>query len=192
LVRTAIHVSAFVFLASLASATCANAQQGDVTSPPYYISPEGRFAVIFPSDPTIAEGTYTAQDGMEYPATRYSLMEDGNTYQVTVVDTTTGPAVDEGMVEYAVTNLKNEGELIYESDLAYEPGVGSRQLMVSLNDGSQIQAAIYMWDHRLYVSESRGMPGTPAVLRFAQSIVLLGPDGGEVNFNADEGEGPAR
>jgi hypothetical protein len=78
--------------------------------------------------------------------------------------------------------------LVYQSQAEYEPGVGSRQMIVSLPGGRQIQGAVYMWDRHLFIVEGTGMAGSPPLLRFAQSIVLFQGNGEEVQ--GDGGGGP--
>jgi hypothetical protein len=157
-----------------------HAQDGDrdVTSPPFFIDHDARFAIMFPGDPTIDPVEYTTSDGMQFPARRFSVVDGANQYLLTYVDFTSGPITDVGIVDKAVGNIVGQGEIIYESDAEYEPGVESRQLMVSYSDGTQTHASVYMWDHRMVITEAIGAPGTPSLLRFAQSLTLLRPDGG--------------
>lgn len=177
--RVAAVLSSIVVLASLGGATAASAQGGDrgVTSPPFYIDRDARFAVMFPGEPTVEDMIYSTGAGAQFPARQFSIVQGSNEYHVTFVDFSAGPAVDAGIVENAVNELMRQGELIYQSAAEYEPGVESRQLMVSLSDGNQIQASVYMWDHRFIMTVAIGAPGTPSLLRFAQSITLLEEDG---------------
>jgi hypothetical protein len=47
-----------------------------------------------------------------------------------------------------------------------------------------------MWDHRLYIAEASGTPGSSTVLQFEQSIMLLDGDGNELNLDAAAFGGP--
>lgn len=181
--RVAAVLSSIVVLASSAVWTAASAQDGDrgVTSPPFYIDRDARFAIMFPGEPAVTDMTYTTKAGAQFPARQFSVVQGPNKYSVTVVDFSAGPAVDDEIVDNAADELIRMGELVYQASAEYEPGVGSRQLMVSLSDGNQIQGSVYMWDHRLFITEARGAPGVPSLLRFAQSITLFMADGNEVN-----------
>jgi len=179
-VRLLAIVSSLMGLALLGVPLVATAQDEGrgVTSPPFYIDAAARFAIIFPVEPNLENIDYATEDGSRFPAKHYSVVEGSNHYRLTYVDFSTGPAADARIVEHAVNDWIGQGELIYQSDAEYEPGVESRQLMVSRGDGNEIQASAYMWDHRLILTEAIGPPGTPSLLRFAQSLTLLTPDGG--------------
>jgi hypothetical protein len=167
----------------------AAAQDRGLTSPPFYINREAHFAIMFPATPAVKDISYVSALGTR-PAKQFSVMQGANQYMVTVVDFANGPAVDSAVVQKAVDGLKAKGKLVYEAAAEYETGVGSRQFMVTLPDGRQLQSSVYMWDHRLWITEGIGAPGTPTLLRFAQSMTLLEADGNEVN-NGAPGE-PAR
>jgi hypothetical protein len=189
--RLAAIVASVVFLASCAGATPAEAQGGGdrgPTSPPFYINRDARFAVLFPGTPAVSDVTYTTATGARLPAKRYSVAQGNGQYNVTVVNFPAGPAVDPAIIQHAVDTVLRKGTLVYQSQAEYEPGVGSRQMIVSLADGRQIQASVYMWDRRLFITEGMGTPGSPALLRFGQSIVLFQANGEEVQ--GDGGGGP--
>ncbi len=177
--RVAAILSLIMVLASIGGTTAASAQGTDrgLTSPPFYIDRDARFGVMFPGEPTVDDIEYATEAGLHFPARQYSIVQGSNEYRVTFVDFSAGPAADPVIVENAVNELVRQGELIYQATAEYEPGVESSQLMVSLGDGNEIQASVYMWEHRLVMTEATGAPGTPSILRFVQSITLLEADG---------------
>jgi hypothetical protein len=185
--RTAAVLS---LLAVLAVPVGAAAQGRGPSSPPFYINREAHFAIIFPAPPAVKDITYTTALGPR-PAKQFSVTQGANQYSVTVVSLANGPAVDAAVVQKAVDAIKAKGKLVYEADAEYETGVGSRQLMVTMPDARQVQASVYMWDHRLWITEGIGAPGTPALLRFAQSMTLLEANGNEVNNGAPPERGEA-
>lgn len=190
--RLAAIIASVVFLAACAVATPAGAQGGGdrgPTSPPFYINREARFAVLFPGTPVVTDVTYTTGSGARFPAKQYAVAQGTSQYNVTVVDFSAGPAVDAAVVEHAVNNIIRKGMLVFQSRAEYETGVDSRQMIVSLSDGRQIQASVYMWNHRLFITEGTGTPGSPALLRFGQSIVLYEPNGNEVQGDPPAGGG---
>jgi hypothetical protein len=109
---------------------------------------------------------------------------------VTVVDFSAGPAVDADIVEHAAEQLRRKGEVRFQYADEYDPGIPGRQLNIFQSDGRQIRASIYMWDHRLYIAEASGTPGSSTVLQFEQSIMLLDGDGNELNLDAAAFGGP--
>ena len=63
------------------------------------------------------------------------------------------------------------------------------QLNIFQADGRQLRASVYMWDHRLYITEASGVPGAQSLLQFEQSITLLDADGKELNLDGARFEG---
>jgi hypothetical protein len=179
--RVATVLSCIFALALSGTAVAADNDRGP-PSPPFYKSVESRFAVIFPGQPVVKNTTYTNGNGAPVPAKQYVLEQGPNKHIVTVADYTKGPAADPAIVERAVQQLRDRGKLLYESAEAYEEGIPSRQVSVSERNGNSLRASVYMWDHRLFIVEASGTPGTSSLLRFQQSVTLLNPDGGELNF----------
>lgn len=153
------------------------------SSPPFYINRDYRFAVIFPAEPTATDVTYANASGDSYRARRFVVEQDANLHTVTVVDVSTGPAVDLNIVEHATDELRALGEVRFQADDDYDPGLPGRQLNIFQADGRQLRASVYMWDHRLYITEANGTPGASSLLQFEQSITLLNADGSEINLD---------
>ena len=152
------------------------------SSPPFYINKEYRFAVIFPGEPAAKDITYTNGSGDSLPAREFSVEQDSNRHVVTVVHVANGPEIDLNLVEHATEELRRKGEVRFQAYDDYDPGLPGRQLNIFQADGRQLRASVYMWDHRLYITEANGVPGTSSLLQFEQSITLLNPDGSEVNL----------
>ena len=154
------------------------------TSPPYYVNREYRFAVIFPGEPAATDIAYTTSLGTTVPARQFSLGQGTDRLAVTVVDFSAGPAVDAGIVEHAAEALRSRGEVRFQFTEDYDPGLPGRQLNIFQGDGRQLRASVYMWDHRLYITEASGAPGSFPVLQFEQSVMLLDGNGNELNLDA--------
>lgn len=160
------------------------------TSPPYYVNREYQFAVIFPGEPAATDIAYTTSSGATVPARQFSLGQGTDRLTVTVVDFSAGPAVDVGIVEHAAEVLRSRGEVRFQFADDYDPGLPGRQLNIFQSDGRQLRASVYMWDHRLYITEASGAPGSSPVLQFEQSVTLLDADGKELNLDAAAFGGP--
>jgi hypothetical protein len=165
-------------VAALVLSTGASAQLGA----PFYVNREYRFAAIFPGEPASEAVVYSNSSGDSYPARRFSVDQDNNQHTITVVDISSGPAVDLNIVEHAADDLRKKGDVRFQEYDEYDPGVPGRQLNIFETDGRQLRASVYMWDHRLYITEANGAPGTISLLQFEQSITLLNADGSTVNF----------
>ena len=160
------------------------------TSPPYYINREHRFAVIFPGQPMARDITYATSSGAPIPARQFYIEAGGEQFLVTVVHFETGEAVDNQAVDHAAEQLRRKGEVRFQFAEEYDPGLPGRQLNIFEPNGRQLRASVYMWDHRLYITEASGAPGSSDGLQFEQSIMLLDADGNELNLDAAAFGGP--
>jgi hypothetical protein len=84
-------------------------------------------------------------------------------------------------VQHAADQLRGRGEVRFEYDDAYDPGVPGRQLNILQTDGRQLRVSTYMWDHNLYIAEAIATPGDMAALKLEQSLLLLDNDGNPVD-----------
>lgn len=160
------------------------------TSPPYYINREYRFAVIFPAEPMARDVAYTTSSGASIPARQFHLEQGSDQLTLTVVVFASGPAVDIAAVDHAADRLRQRGEVRFQFAEDYDPGLPGRQLNIFQSDGRQLRASVYMWDHRLYITEANAAPGSSAALQFEQSIMFLDADGNELNLDAAAFGGP--
>ena len=159
------------------------------SSPPFYVDKEYRFAAIFPAPPAAMDVTYRNASGDSFPARQFRVEQDGNAHTITVVDVSSGMPIDLNLVEHAAEELRRRGEVRFSADDEYDPGLPGRQLNIFQPDGRQLRASVYMWDHRLYITEASGAPGASSLLQFEQSITLLDADGKELNLDAARFEG---
>ena len=185
LART-IVATGLSFLGLLVALGAAVAQ----TSPPYYINREYRFAVIFPGEPVARDVGYTTTSGASVPARQFQHAQGNDRLTLTVVVFASGPAVDNSAVDHAAAQLRQKGEVRFEFAEDYDPGLPGRQLNIFQSDGRQVRASVYMWDHRLYITEATAAPGSSEALQFEQSIMLLDADGNELNLDAAAFGGP--
>jgi len=161
------------------------------TSPPYYINREYRFAVIFPGEPMSREVAYTTSSGTSVPARRFAIERGTDQFTITIVVFPAGPAVDTQAVDHAAEQLRQRGEVRFQFADEYDPGLPGRQLNIFQSDGRQLRASVYMWDHRLYITEASAPPGSSDALQFEQSVTILDADGNELNLDAAAfGQGP--
>jgi hypothetical protein len=174
------------FLALLATLGAAAAQ----TSPPYYINREYRFAVIFPGEPVARDVSYATSSGASVPARQFHHSQGNDQLTLTVVVFASGPPVDNAAVDHAAAQLRQRGEVRFQFAEEYDPGLPGRQLNIFQSDGRQVRASVYMWDHRLYITEATAAPGSSEALQFEQSIMLLDADGNELNLDAAAFGGP--
>ena len=176
--RVALLSSALVLV--LSGAAMAQALDASL-----YRNADYRFAVIFPDEPMVKEISYTTNDGASVLARQFYVEQGTNQYLVTVVNLPAGPAIDHDAVEHAAEQMRQKGEVRFQFDMGYDPGIPGRQLNILQPDGRQLRASAYMWDYNLYITEAIATPGDIAALKFEQSILLLNADGSPV----DTGQG---
>jgi hypothetical protein len=157
---------------------------------PLYANREHRFAVIFPSQPLARDISFPARGGGNLPARQFYVEQGNDRFLVTVVHVPGGPAVDNQLVEHAAEQLRARGEVRFQFDMGYDPGVPGRQLNIFERNGRQLRASLYMWDHRLYIAEASAEPGSSAALQFEQSLTLLDAAGDELDTG--QGNAPVR
>jgi hypothetical protein len=162
------------------------------TSPPFYISRDYRFAIIFPTEPVATDMTYATGSGASVPARQFTVDQNGNRHVITIADFSSGATVDIGVVDRAAAELRRRGEVRFQADEEYDPGLPGRQFNIIEPNGRQLRASVYMWDHRLYITEAEGDPGAISLLQFEQSVTLLDADGKEINLDAALFEGGGR
>jgi len=73
------------------------------------------------------------------------------------------------------------GEVRFQAYADYDPGIPGRQLNIMETGGRQLRASVYMYDRRLYITETSAVPGDVAAIQFEQSIMLLEEDGSDVD-----------
>ena len=150
---------------------------------PLYVNRDYRFGVIFPGQPMEREIAYTTRTGDMVPAREFFLERDEGRYSVTIVQFPTGPAVSRRTVEHAAENLRRRGEIMFQAYANYDPGMPGRQLNIRETNGRQLRASVYMYDHRLYITEASATPGDLAAIQFEQSIMLLDADGTDADIS---------
>jgi len=174
------------FALSAAAAFCASAlvfsSESTSAQDLRYSNKEYRFAVITPATPMARDVTFTTRSGTAVPAKQFYVEQGAEQLMVTIVQVAEGPAVDEAQVEHAAAQLRQKGEVKFQYEFNYDPGVPGRQINLMERDGRQLRASIYMWDHRLFITEARAPPGSSAALQFEQSITLLDARGGDLDL----------
>jgi hypothetical protein len=152
---------------------------------PLYSNKEHRFSAIFPGEPKARDVPFTTHKGETVTAKQFYVERPNEQYLVTVVHVPNGPGTDDALVEHAAEQLRKRGQVLFQYQYNYDPGVPGRQLNIRETNGKQLRSSMYMWDNRLVIAESSAPMGTPEALQLEQSITLLDDAGGEL----DRGKG---
>jgi hypothetical protein len=137
----------------------------------------GGFAVRFPSEPTVENGTYATDEGTSVNARIYSAREAGALYKVTVADFS-GVRMNEAQVlSEAVAQLAAAGDVIVDVPHRVNRVLG-RQLSVAGHDGSRSAFAVFYRNRSLYLVEGTILPtsedpGSSDGVRFQQSLRFI-------------------
>jgi hypothetical protein len=146
-----------------------------------YRNNDYRFQAIFPEEPMQREISYETKDGSNITAQQFYVERGTNLYHVDVVNLPDGPAIDADAIEYAADQIRGLGEVRFEYEVAYDPGIPGWQINVAHEDGRQVRGIVYMWDHNLYIVRAITAIGDTAALMLDQSIFLLNADGTDVD-----------
>jgi hypothetical protein len=163
---------AFAFTATLLSPSFAAAAAASWREYRY-----GGFAVRFPAEPTVENGTYNTDEGTSVKARIYSARQAGALYKVTVADLS-GVRVNEAQVlSEAISQLAADGEVIVDVPHRVDRVLG-RQLNVAGHDGSRSAFALFYRNRSLYLIEGTILPtsedpGSSDGVRFQQSLRFI-------------------
>jgi hypothetical protein len=167
-------------VASVLPAALAAQEAGIPINPNFYVYCQNRVAATFPSAPMIRDITYS-NGGRTVPARQFYVERGMDRFSVTVADFSSGPAIDDSIVENAVAPIRQRGKVQDQFPEDYTPGIPGRQLNVFESSGRQHRVSVYMADHRLYITEAYAAPGDFDALQFEQSVLLLDANGGDLN-----------
>ncbi len=146
-----------------------------------YASCQDRFAVIFPSNPSMRDVPYAMRSGRTASARQHYLERGADRFSVTVVVLANAPAVDEEIINHAADILRKKGEVRADYPVGYIAGVRGRQLLIAEPNGRQLRGSVYMHDHRIYVTEASTAVGDFPGLQFDQSITIIDAEGIDID-----------
>ena len=176
------------------------------------VSPEERFVITFPAQPTITETPWFSQFGAVLPARVYSVASGAGRYSVTVVDyrpverllversracpseANTCQGIPDWGLGYWKTDIR--GALLYTISKFLERDAkvttllwngialvqGVELRLVNNADQSRTFASIYMHENRLIIAEASVPRGHPPTAAFNESLNWLDEDGKPVRY----------
>ena len=167
-----------------ASSMALAAQQGEITIAQTVdnmrVFCQYRMAAIFPGEPKFEDIMYKNGD-RTVPARVFFFEEGMSRYSITVANFSSGPAIDDTIVENAATALRATGQVRIQFPEDYTPGIPGRQLNILAADGRHHRASVYMADHHLIITETLSDPNDFRAIQFEQSVLMLAADGRDLN-----------
>ncbi len=146
-----------------------------------YAYPDYAFTVSFPAEPKIETRPYQTADGRVVEAQVFSVARDGGIFTMTVADLGDAAVDENAVLDNAIKTLSQGGEI--KVNIRHRIGrVFGRQVSVAGADGSHATAAVFYYKQRLYQIEGKSLPtgndATAQAIRFQQSLIFTGDDGG--------------
>jgi hypothetical protein len=162
----------------------AAAERGEIIGDDVYVNCEYHIAAHFPSEPMLKDITYRV-GGKSAPARQFYVERGKDMLSVTVAHFAEGPDQDPALVAGAVEALHGRGDVRFDFSVFYDdPGVPGHQLNITLPDGRQLRASVYMVDHRLYVTEAATVdPNDYSGFLFEESVSLIDENGTDFDSN---------
>lgn len=179
------RISLALLSCAVASLLLGAAAQRDEVYGDVYANCQSRFAAHFPNEPMARDITHM-NGGRSVPARQFYLQQGADSFSVIVADFSNGPAVDAQIVENAAVPIRQRGEVRFQFAEDYDPGIPGRQINIFESNGRQHRASVYMWDHRLYITEANASPGDFFALQFEQSITVLDANGTDLDGNGNQ------
>jgi len=169
------------------------------------------FKAVFPSQPTVAQSTWTSEYGYTLPARVYSAERGRERYSVTIVDY--GPIEQQGIARrkacpagaetcigsdiggeghwkhdvrgalvYAISKFLERKATVTRYNWGHQDLVEGHQLQLTNADRSRTFAFVGMHEMRLYVLEGTVPQGNPEPGLFQQSMGWLDSNGSGVRY----------
>ena len=135
------------------------------------------FAVQFPVEPIVENGTYTLAEGIAVAARIYSAQQDGLLYKATVADLSRSDLNEKQAIDLAIEHLTAGGEVTVDVPHRVNRVLG-RQLSIMRGDGSRTAVALFYRNRRLYLIEGTILAThddlmSPDGMRFQQSLRFI-------------------
>jgi hypothetical protein len=140
----------------------------------------GNFAIRFPIEPKVEDGTYATAEGTTVDARIYSVEQNGAVYKVTVADLSRVRQSEAQAVSEAIGELSENGEIVVDAPHRVNRVLG-RQLSIVGHDGSRSAVALFYRNRRLYLVEGTILPTHDDPMssdgaRFQQSLRFILPN----------------
>ncbi len=183
-----LRIAALLAVSALVFAPPSNGAQSviDEAGLPNYINCQAGFAVIFPRAPQNRNFTYRTRTGASLPGQQYYLEHNGGLLQVSTIQFSGGPIIDEQEMDFAANQFATRGEVKFRESGIYDPGFPGRQLNIFLPNNRQLRASVYMMERKLYLIEALAPLSDFEALQFEQSISLTTPEG--VDYDQNPGD----
>jgi hypothetical protein len=146
------------------------------------------FAIRFPIEPKVENGTYATAEGRTVDARIYSVEQSGAVYKMTVADLSRVRQSEAQAVSEAIGELSENGEIVVDVPHRVN-GILGRQLSIVGHDGSRSTVALFYRNRRLYLVEGTILPTHDDPMssdgaRFQQSLRFIIPTAGR-NYPCD-------
>jgi len=152
-----------------------------------YLSIEDRFAISFPSEPSVEDIEWIGEEGEVRSARRYSASRAGNNYALIAVDYSDADDSElRNSYVYAAAVYRRKGDVIYDG-AAQMDRIDGHQLEIGLDGGRILYFSAYAHDGRLIILDTE-MPARAAPPgQFHEGLQIVDEKGIRVRYT-NEGE----
>jgi hypothetical protein len=144
------------------------------------------WSINFPAEPRSESRLYTTASGAMVPSKAYTVDLPMGRYTLTFVELASRPEDEAQAIAHAVNAMRQKGRATYD-DAHDLDGIPGHQISVVQPDGRLLLGSVYLYNHRLYITESSVPPGAAPPQQFQQSVAMIHPDGRVVDLE-DEAE----
>jgi hypothetical protein len=145
-------------------------------------SPEDRFVLSFPGEPTLEQTTWIDQHDQTRAARRYTAQRAGNIYSLIAVDYEDADFnLAHGSYDHAAYIYRMKGEVTYDGWAAVDR-VEGHQLQITLPDSRRIFFAAHYSVGRLYIMEANVSARAAPPIQFQQSMIFIDEGGARIRY----------
>lgn len=154
-----------------------------------YLAEQDRFAIMFPTEPTVEETEWIDEFGDARKAHRYRAERNGNIYTVLAVDYSVAFANPDdgydllhGAVAHAATVYRQKGTVTYDG-WGHTDRIDGHRLQITTPEGRRIYFLAHRVEDILYILDANVSARSAPPGQFEYSLQLLDRDGVRLRYD---------
>jgi hypothetical protein len=154
-----------------------------------YLAEQDRFALMFPTEPTVEDTEWVDEFDEVHPARRYRAESGGNVYTMLVADYSvayedpdTNFDVLRGAVAHAATVFRQMGTVTYDG-WAHTDRIDGHRLQITTPEGRRIYFLAHRVEEKLYILDADVAARAAPPGQFEYSLQLLDRNGERLRYD---------